>query len=114
MRKSAERRAAYRVEMDRARAAGRRGDLDGAMGHLERAHILAQPWAWPHTRTHWAMLCLGLRRGDGREVAGQVLRLAFGWAGSLLGWLPHGNPGSARVPSTRPVPPPDDLRPLVG
>ena len=35
---------------------------------LERAHLLSQPWAWPHTRVHLAMLRLAVRQRDGREV----------------------------------------------
>ena len=41
--------------------------------HLERAHILSQPWAWPHTRVHAVMLRQAVRDRDVREVMGQLL-----------------------------------------
>lgn len=113
MRRSPERRAAYRREAALARAAFEAGDLDAAFARLERAHILGQPWAGAHSWTHWMMLRIGWRRGDAREVRGQLLRLA---AGGLLSWagrLPAGNTGGADVPPERPMPPPADLAPLV-
>lgn len=113
MNRSPERRAAYRREAALARAAFAAGDLDGAFARLERAHVLGQPWAGPHSWTHWMMLRIGWRRGDAREVRGQVLRLA---AGGLLSWLgraPTGNTGGADVDPERPMPPPADLAPLV-
>ena len=46
--------------------------------HLERAHILSQPWAWPHTKVHAVMLRQALRDRDGREIGGhQPRRQAF-------------------------------------
>ncbi|MGA9278764.1 DUF3703 domain-containing protein, partial [Ilumatobacter sp.] len=44
--------------------------------HLERAHIVSQPWAWPHTRVHAAMLAVAIRQRDPREAFGQLVRLA--------------------------------------
>lgn len=113
MKRTPERREAYEREAALARAAFAGGDLDGAFALLERAHVLGQPWAGPHSWTHWMMLRIGLRRRDGREIAGQLLRLT---AGGLLSWmnrLPQGNTGGANVPATRPMPPPPDLAPLV-
>ena len=113
MKRTSERRAAYEREAALARAAFAGGDLDTAFAQLERAHVLGQPWAGPHSWTHWMMLRIGLRRRDGREVAGQALRLAMGGLLSLLGRLPAGTTGGANVPAPRPMPPPSDLAPLV-
>jgi hypothetical protein len=113
MNRSQQRRAAFETEAAAARTAFAGGDLDGAFARLERAHILGQPWAGPHNWTHWMMLRIGWRRRDGREVRGQLVRLAFGGVLSWLGRLPMGNTGGANVPATQPLPLPDDLRPLV-
>jgi hypothetical protein len=97
-------------ELAHAADARRRADHAAAWRHLERAHILAQPAAWLHTRVHLAMLVLALRTRDLRELRGQLVRLAVAGVGSLLGRFPVGNTGRARVPLTRPMPIPDDLQ----
>ena len=53
---------AFRREAGEARAAFAQGDLDTAFWRLERAHVLGQPWAGPHSWTHWMMLRVGWRR----------------------------------------------------
>ena len=106
-------RRAWSDERAAADAARRRGDLSGEWAHLERAHILSQPMVVPHVRTHVAMLGAGLRRHDGREVVGQVLRLIVAGPGSLTGRYPVGNTGGASVSALAPMPIPDDLRPFL-
>ena len=67
---TAERRAlidAWAEERAAAKTARSRGDLAAEWHHLERAHILSQPMAGPHVRTHVSMLGYGLRRRDRRE-----------------------------------------------
>jgi hypothetical protein len=76
---------------------------------LERAHILSQPWVWPHTKAHAVMLAVAWRERDRREAVGQVIRLVVAAPGSALGRYPEGNTGRARVPLTRPMPLPPDL-----
>ncbi|MBL8773825.1 MAG: DUF3703 domain-containing protein [Phenylobacterium sp.] len=112
MNRSPERRAAYDAEALAARAALAAGDLDAAFARLERAHVLGQPWAAPHSWTHWMMLRIGWRRRDGREVAGQLLRLAVGGVFSWVGWVPAGNTGGANVSPIRPMPIAADLADL--
>ncbi|MEV0388518.1 DUF3703 domain-containing protein [Nonomuraea sp. NPDC050643] len=58
-------RDAYHAEMRAARAAAQAG---ARWRHLERAHILSQPWPWPHTRNHVAMFFLALAQRDRREA----------------------------------------------
>lgn len=95
-----------------------RVNLDGSRGAvwsaLEDAHILSQPWAWPHIKVHAAMLRLAWRSRDRREVSGQVLRLVVAGPGSLLKRYPVGNTGRARVPINQPLPVPPELAVLLG
>ena len=81
--------------------------------HLERAHILSQPLAGAHVRTHVAMLGAALRRRDPNEIVGQVFRFAVAGPGSLTGRYPVGNTGGADVSAFKPMPIPDDLRDLL-
>lgn len=94
------------VEAKESRA---RGDFSRCWQLLEDAHVLSQPWAWPHVRVHAAMLATGWRAHDGREVRGQVLRLLVGGPASAVGRYPTGNTGRARVPATRSMPVRPDL-----
>ncbi|MEV4020940.1 DUF3703 domain-containing protein [Nonomuraea angiospora] len=72
-------RDAYRAEMRAARTA----TADEARWrHLERAHILSQPWPWPHTANHIAMFALAVRQRDRREALGQVTRIIVAAPGS--------------------------------
>ncbi|SEH00864.1 Protein of unknown function [Nonomuraea solani] len=99
-------RAAYQAEMRAARTATQ---AQARWRHLELAHILSQPWPWPHTANHLAMLALAVRQRDRREAFGQVLRIIVAAPGSALGRYPEGNTGRARVGITLPMPVPDDL-----
>lgn len=107
-------RAAYQTALSKAQAAEAAGDLDGAFAEIERAHILGQRHLLPHIVTHLRMLRIGWRRRDGREIAGQVLRLIATLPGFLTGWVPKGNPGGANISALKPMPLPADLQPLLG
>jgi hypothetical protein len=76
---------------------------------LERAHLLSQPWAWPHTRVHLAMLRLALTQRDRREIMGQILRLAVAGPGSLAGKYPPGNTGRTTMRLTETAALPADI-----
>jgi hypothetical protein len=89
------------------------GDTTGEWHHLERAHILSQPLAVAHLRTHGAMLASGIRHRDQREVVGQLVRLVVAGPGSVLGRYPLGNTGGANVNALTPMPIPDDLRAVL-
>ena len=112
-RTSQELRAAWDTERSASRDARNRGDNSGEWAHLERAHILSQPMAVAHLRTHFAMLAAGMRRRDRAEVLGQVLRLVVAAPGSWTGRYPVGNTGGANVSALRPMPIPDDLRAIL-
>lgn len=80
---------------------------------LGRAHIASQPWAWPHTRVHAAMLRAAWRHRDRHEIAGQAIRLAVAGPGSLTGRYPPGNTGRATMRLTETGPVPNDLAELL-
>jgi hypothetical protein len=80
---------------------------------LEDAHVLSQPWAWPHIRVHAAMLVAGWRARDSREVRGQLLRLMVGGPASAIRRYPTGNTGRARVSAIQPMPMRADLAEML-
>lgn len=102
-------RAAWVAERATARTARDSGDTVSEWSHLERAHILSQPMAIAHVRTHLSMLAFGLRRRDRREVIGQLARLLVAGPGSLTGRYPVGNTGGADISAFAVLPIPDDL-----
>ena len=106
-------RAAWRRELDAASSARTAGDRAEEWRRLERAHILSQPLAGAHLRTHGLMFAAAAHRRDGRELLGQVLRLALAVPGSLSGRYPVGNTGGADVSAFVPMPVPEDLRPFL-
>jgi len=97
-------------ELARFAAAAASGDGAGAWQALERAHILAQLRLAPHLRVHWAMFRYALDHRDGREAAGQLLRLALAPVGALVGRIPAGNTGRANVSAFAAMSIPADLR----
>ena len=106
-------RTAWASEHASARAAREAGDTSAEWNHLERAHILSQPMAGPHVRTHVAMLGYGVRHRERKEIVGQVLRVLVAAPGSWTGKYPVGNTGGANVSATKPMPIPDDLREVL-
>lgn len=101
------------ADLGEARRASRAGEFSLSWALLEQAHVLSQPWALPHIRVHAAMLALGWRTRDRREVTGQLLRIIVAGPSSLTGRYPEGNTGRASVPATKPMPVPPDLRALL-
>ena len=101
--------SAWRAELDAARAARQSRDLDRVWHHLGRAHVLSQPLAGRHVRTHGTMFVQGCRQRSVKEVAGQVGRLVVAGPASLLGRYPTGNSGRATESAFTPMPIPDDL-----
>jgi hypothetical protein len=104
------------IDADRraARAARGAGDLDEAWRLLERTHIVSQPWAWSHVRSHLEMLRLALHARDRHEIVGQIIRTLVAGPGSATGRYPLGNTGRSNVPATRPMPLSDELATLLG
>lgn len=102
-------RAAYRNEVNAGRLANDAGDVTAAWSHLERAHLLAQPFPVAHIGSHIAQLRLGWRTRDRTEVAGQVVRIVVAGPASVVGRIPVGNDGRARTPLRATAPVPADL-----
>lgn len=103
----------YRAEIEKYRTALSAGNLPRAWQHLERAHILGQPWAVEHSEVHWLMLRFGFTIKNWKEIRGQILRLVFGGVKSFVGKVPTGNTGGADVPPLQPMEIPEDLRELL-
>ncbi len=91
------------------RAAKLAGDRTLAWTALEREHVIGQGFFVPHLRSHVSMLVYAIVTKDGREIIGQVFRLALAPLGNLTGKLPWGNTGRANVSAFTPMPYPDDL-----
>ena len=68
-------RTAFEQEMLAAQAAYGRQDWREAYRLLERAHILGQHHAMPHTRSHVWFLKVGWQRRDLWEITGQLIRI---------------------------------------
>jgi len=102
--------AAYRRERALADTAP---DPRTAWRHLERAHLLAQPFVVAHVGSHVAMLRLAGRERDRSEILGQVLRIVLAGPASALGQVPAGNTGRAAVPLTATGPVPPDIAELL-
>lgn len=104
---------AIAAKMTVYRAARGRGDTAAAWAALEHVHILSQPAFGAHLRSHVAMLGFAMAQRDGRELAGQLMRLALVPLASLTGRLPIGNTGRARVSAFAPMPVPADLQAIL-
>jgi FtsP/CotA-like multicopper oxidase with cupredoxin domain len=107
-------RNAWSEEMRAARTAHGHADDREEWTHLERAHILSQPSALRHIRTHAGMFVAAVRRRDRHEILGQVFRLLVAGPGSITGRYPVGNTGGANVNAFKPMPIPEDLRVVLG
>jgi hypothetical protein len=100
-------------EMTAFRHARSCGEHDRAWHHLERAHIISQPYLTQHLANHRAMFCFAVALRDWREVAGQIVRLVLAPLGALTGRIPMGNTGRSSVSAFQPMPIPDDLEELL-
>ena len=107
------RRMAFDAHIEQARAAMRRREWRAAETLLDRAHVIGQPSAVDHVRSHAWMLVLGWRKLDPGEIGGQLWRLLVAAPASLLGKYPAGNTGRTNVSGFVPMPIPDDLRELL-
>ena len=81
--------------------------------HLERAHILGQPYPVEHTSVHWKMLLFGIKIKNSKEIIGQIPRLLVGGVKSFVGKIPVGNTGGANVPALQSMVIPEDLCSII-
>jgi hypothetical protein len=107
------RELAFGTAMAEARRQLHAGNPRAALAALRDAHILGQQDIGRHALAHWHMLRAAVALRDGREVAGQLLRLVLVPLGHLSGRLPRGNPGTADVSAFAPHPIPPQLQRLI-
>ena len=90
-------------------------NLDGAIIHLERAHVLGQGHVRWHVLAHWLLLKVAIRRHQGVAAVGQAIRIVLGAIGSAVGRVPTGNTGGSDVSMFARMPiAPDLLRVMDG
>ena len=106
-------RSHYQLELESYQTEMDKGDLQLAWCHLERAHILGQPWFVQHSQVHWLMLNFGIKIKNRKEIIGQLPRLLVGGVKSFVGKNPTGNTGGANVPPLKKMPIPEDLEMLL-
>jgi hypothetical protein len=99
----------YQKELSEAAIAFSKGQLQQSWRHLERAHILGQPYPFAHSLVHWKMLLFGIKTKNTKEIIGQIPRLLIGGVKSFVGNIPLGNTGGANVPPLQPMEIPEDL-----
>ncbi len=103
----------YQKELNDARNASAQQYYQVSWRHLERAHILGQPYPYEHSAVHWKMLCFGIKLKNFKEVMGQIPRLLVGGVKSFVGKIPVGNTGGANVPPLLPMEIPEDLAEII-
>lgn len=100
-------------ELDLSQESVATGKLADGFAHLERAHVLGQASTVVHTKVHWKMFKVGLRRRDLREIWGQIVRIVGAATKTPLGIYPKGNTGGANVWFFKPLPVPADLQSIL-
>lgn len=103
----------FEKELTKASIAFKSKHFQASWLHLERAHILGQPYPMAHIFVHLKMLVYGVRTKNIAEVIGQIPRLVFGGVKSFVGEIPVGNTGGANVPPLKPMQIPDDLQQII-
>ena len=103
----------FKKELLDARTAFEQGNLQQSWRHLERAHILGQPYPYHHSLVHWRMLLFGIKTKNLREIIGQLPRLLVGGVKSFVGVIPVGNTGGANVPGLQPMEIPEELQQII-
>lgn len=103
----------YEKELQDAATAFAQNNLQQSWQHLERAHILGQPYPYHHSLVHWKMLLFGIKTKNIHEVIGQIPRLLVGGIKSFVGEIPVGNTGGANVPPLQPMEIPEELKQII-
>lgn len=90
-----------------------KGNYHSSWLHLERAHILGQPYPYEHSLVHWKMLLFGIKTKNTKEILGQIPRLLIGGVKSFVGKIPVGNTGGANVPPLQSMKIPEELLNII-
>lgn len=75
----------YNLELTNAEDAFKLKHYQQSWRHLERAHIIGQPYPVAHSIVHWKMLLFGMKTKNFAEIVGQIPRLIFGGVKSFVG-----------------------------
>ena len=75
----------FQRELNEYLLAFEKNKMEVSWKHLERAHILGQPYPIEHTYVHWKMLLFGIKTKNTKEVIGQIPRLLVGGVKSFVG-----------------------------
>lgn len=103
----------FRNEIVAAENAFSQQQFQQSWNHLERAHILGQPYPYEHSLAHWKMLVFGIKLKNIKEITGQIPRLLVGGVKSFVGQIPVGNTGGANVPPLKQMDIPADLSEII-
>ncbi len=103
----------YEKELLDAKSAFLENYLQQTWRHLERAHVIGQPYPIEHTVVHWKMLLFGIKIKNKNEIIGQIPRLLVGGVKSFVGKIPLGNTGGANVPPMQPMEIEQDLLTII-
>lgn len=103
----------YREELLQAKNEFDKKHYQQSWRHLERAHILGQPYPLAHTFVHCKMLAFGIKLKNTKEIIGQIPRLLVGGVKSFVGKIPVGNTGGANVPPLLPMEIEEDLAMII-
>jgi hypothetical protein len=104
----------YYKELLQAKSEFDKSHYQQSWRHLERAHILGQPYPAAHTAVHWKMLKFAIKIKNSKEIIGQLPRLLVGGVKSFVGKIPVGNTGGANVPPLLTMEIPEDLLLIIG
>jgi hypothetical protein len=103
----------YSEELTNATTCFAQNNLQQSWYHLERAHILGQPYPFAHSYVHWKMLIFGIKTKNIKEIIGQIPRLIIGGVKSFVGNIPVGNTGGANVPPLLSMEIPEDFKSII-
>lgn len=107
------RRVAFDNEIALAKELIANGELEASFPHLERAHIIGQPFVVPHVTSHWLMLRVEFRRRRVMAAFGQILRILLGMLGSAVGVVPVGNTGGTDISMFKRMPVEPELQNII-
>jgi hypothetical protein len=100
-------------ELDKYKEAYRSKNYPFAFKHLERIHIISQPFPLAHTVIHLRMLKFALLRFKPIEILVQFVYSVFSAKFSLLNIFPVGNTGGANAIKKGRMPIPEDLAAII-
>ena len=84
-----------------------------AFRHLERIHIVSQPYPIEHTIIHLRMLLFAIRTFRPFEILVQLAYSLFSFKFSALNIFPQGNTGGANAIKKGRMPIPTDLKKII-